>query len=40
MVLSLIQHPAVLARLENELDAFDLLKTDETPEPRYALHSI
>ncbi|KAG1669637.1 hypothetical protein FOA52_010797 [Chlamydomonas sp. UWO 241] len=33
-VLSLIQHPAELARLEEELDAFGLLKTPTRPEPR------
>jgi cytochrome P450 len=30
-VLSLIQHPAALARLEEELDAFGLLKTSKRP---------
>jgi cytochrome P450 len=33
-VLSLIQHPAELARLEEELDASGLLKTPKRPEPR------
>ncbi|KAG1669638.1 hypothetical protein FOA52_010798 [Chlamydomonas sp. UWO 241] len=33
-VLSLIQHPTKLTRLEEELDAFGLLKTLRRPEPR------
>ncbi|KAG1667199.1 hypothetical protein FOA52_004194 [Chlamydomonas sp. UWO 241] len=33
-VLSLLQHPDELARLEDELDALGLLKTPKRPEPR------
>jgi cytochrome P450 len=40
IVLSLLQHPAELARLEDELDAFGLLKTPKRPEPRCVLHFI
>ncbi|KAG1669641.1 hypothetical protein FOA52_010801 [Chlamydomonas sp. UWO 241] len=34
IVLSLLQHPDELARLEDELDAFGLLQTSKRPEPR------
>ncbi|KAG1669648.1 hypothetical protein FOA52_010808, partial [Chlamydomonas sp. UWO 241] len=34
IVVSLLQHPAELARLEDELDAFGLLKTPKRPEAR------